>query len=198
MKGTALAEKDSSRPQQSARVKDARDRPVTPLDPYELNLLRRHDVIPAEILRRIAAQVGLGVPKGQRRAYFAFGLVFLGIWAFLFIWQAVRGSGLDTLARILGSVGVMLFAIGAVVFWWGGRRARARRICAIMLEHLRCPHCGYDLRLLPTDSTDGTTVCPECGCAWKINDPCLLSANELAATEGSSVSSTAGSARRGL
>ena len=37
-----------------------------------------------------------------------------------------------------------------------------------MLQHRRCPHCGYDLRLLPDDCSDGATVCPECGCAWKL------------------------------
>ena len=38
----------------------------------------------------------------------------------------------------------------------------------VMLQHLRCPHCGYDLRLLPTDPKDGASVCPECGCAWRL------------------------------
>jgi transcription initiation factor TFIIIB Brf1 subunit/transcription initiation factor TFIIB len=40
-----------------------------------------------------------------------------------------------------------------------------------MLEHRRCPHCGYDLRMLPTDPDDGSTVCPECGCAWGLDEP---------------------------
>ena len=34
---------------------------------------------------------------------------------------------------------------------------------------LRCPHCGYDLRELPGDPDDGATVCPGCGCAWKLS-----------------------------
>ena len=34
-----------------------------------------------------------------------------------------------------------------------------------------CPNCGYDLRLLPVDSVDGATVCPECGRAWKLESP---------------------------
>jgi transcription initiation factor TFIIIB Brf1 subunit/transcription initiation factor TFIIB len=37
-----------------------------------------------------------------------------------------------------------------------------------MLKHLRCPHCGYDLRGLAADPEDGATVCPECGCAWRL------------------------------
>lgn len=33
-----------------------------------------------------------------------------------------------------------------------------------------CTSCGYDLRLLPTQPEDGTTVCPECGCAWELGE----------------------------
>jgi hypothetical protein len=42
-----------------------------------------------------------------------------------------------------------------------------------MLKFRRCPHCGYDLRLLPADPADSATVCPECGCAWLIDDATL-------------------------
>ena len=37
-----------------------------------------------------------------------------------------------------------------------------------MLQHRRCPHCGYDLRGLPPDPHDRAVVCPECGCAWGV------------------------------
>ena len=39
-----------------------------------------------------------------------------------------------------------------------------------MLKHLRCPHCGYDIRGLPTAPEDVATECPECGCAWRLED----------------------------
>jgi hypothetical protein len=39
-----------------------------------------------------------------------------------------------------------------------------------MLKHRRCPHCGYDLSNLPTDPEDGVTGCPECGCAWMLEE----------------------------
>jgi len=57
--------------------------------------------------------------------------------------------------------------VGPFAFWIGTRQVRFKRIAGVMLRHLRCPHCGYDLRLLPTDPADGATVCPECGCAWQ-------------------------------
>ncbi len=136
------------------------------LDPYALNLLRRHDVIPPDTLASIADEVGFGLPRWQRRGYVAATIAFFGNMVFLFIWKAIRRSSFDALASILGSLGVVLFAISAIIFWRGGRRARAKLVCAIMLKHLRCPHCGYDIRGLPTDPGDGATICPECGSAW--------------------------------
>jgi hypothetical protein len=53
-------------------------------------------------------------------------------------------------------------------FWKAARRSRFSRIRRTMLEHFRCPHCGYDIRGLPTASEDGATICPECGCAWSL------------------------------
>ena len=38
----------------------------------------------------------------------------------------------------------------------------------VMLAQRRCPHCGYDLRLLPVDPEDAATIRPECGSAWKL------------------------------
>jgi hypothetical protein len=155
-----------SRP--SGPVKDARGRAVELLDPYELNLLRRTDLIPADKLRMIADEVGFGMPKWQRLGYLACVAAFIACVIFLVIWKLVRGRGIDAVERVLWPVNLAVFALGAVQFWRSGRRARAETISQVMLRHLRCPRCGYDLRLLPTDPTDGATVCPECGCAWEI------------------------------
>jgi hypothetical protein len=171
-----MAEAARSERRRVIRAEDARGRPVTLLDPYELNLLRRHDVIPAETLQLIADKVGFGLPKWQHRGYIACVLIFLACIAFLIVWKLIRRSGIDTLERVLWPANLVVFAIGAVQFWRSGRRARAKHICAIMLEHLRCPHCGYDIRSLPADPADHTTVCPECGCAWQI--ACDTTAND--------------------
>ena len=106
MKTSSQRPRSSARP---ARTRDARGRPVSFLDPYELNLLRRYEVIPAETLQFIADKVSFGLPKWQRRGYLACVFTFLA--------------------------------------------------CVVFL-----------LRLLPTDPADGATVCPECGCAWKLED----------------------------
>ncbi len=48
------------------------------------------------------------------------------------------------------------------------KRKRFDNVTEAMLKYSRCPHCGYDLRMLPVDPEDGATVCPECGCAWEL------------------------------
>jgi hypothetical protein len=152
----------------TGRFTDARGTSVGLLDPYELKLLRRYDVVPADTLQRIVDRVGFGLPKWQQFGFLVCVALFAGCVAFLVFWKLVRGTGLDAVERVLWPVNLVLFAFGAVQFWRSGRRGRARLVCATMLEHLRCPHCGYDIRDLPVDPADGTTVCPECGCAWRL------------------------------
>ena len=141
---------------------------MTLLDPYALNLLRRHDVIPSDTLASIADEVGFGLPKWQRRGYLACVFMFLANIVFLVFWKLMQGTGIDALGRVLSAVGLTAFATSAAMFWRSGRLARAKLVCATMLNHLRCPHCGYDIRGLPTNREDGATICPECGCAWRL------------------------------
>ena len=86
------------------------------------------------------------------------------------IWKIVRRSGVDTLEYVLWPTNLAVFALGVFKFWQSARRARAKHVCAIMLRNLRCPRCGYDIRGLPADTEDGATICPECGCAWMLDD----------------------------
>ena len=165
-----MAEREQRRPERAPDFKDARGRPVTLLDPYELNLLRRYDVIPSETLPVIAVQVGFGLPKWRRRGYVICVLAFLACVVFLVFWKLMRGAGVDAVERVLWPVNLTVFAIGAIQFWRRGRKARAKDICTAMLQHRRCPHCGYDLRMLPSAAKDGTTVCPECGSAWMLEE----------------------------
>ncbi|MCP4591996.1 MAG: hypothetical protein GY842_14775 [bacterium] len=165
-----MAEHKAPHPKHTGHFKDARSRSVTLLDPYALKLLRRHDLIPPDTLASIADEVGFGLPKWQRRGYLACVLTFLACVVFLIVWKIVRRSGVDTLEYVLWPTNLAVFALGAVKFWQSAHRVRTKHVCAIMLKHLRCPHCGYDIRGLPTDPQDGATVCPECGCAWKLGN----------------------------
>jgi hypothetical protein len=167
-----MAEKRAAQPLPAGRIKDARGKQVALLDPYALNLLRRHDVIEAGALRTIAREVGPGPTKWGRRAYwigFAVGLYSVGSAVFT---RARSGAGLRFVG--IGDAIIILFFIiffgGLHLYLRSARRARFTRVCGIMLKHLHCPHCGYDIRGLPTAAEDAATICPECGCAWRLDD----------------------------
>jgi len=163
-----VSERSGEAAKRTVCMLDARGRRVAYLDPYELQLLRRHDVIPEEPLEQIAAEVGFGLPTWQRRGYLACVSIFFACIVFLIVWKIVRRAPIDSVEYVLWPVNLIVFSLGAAKFWQGGRRARARRVCGVMLEHRRCAHCGYDIRGLPV-ADDGATVCPECGCAWRLD-----------------------------
>lgn len=137
-------------------------------DPYTLHVLRRHDVIPAEPLADIAAAVGSGLTR-LARVCLVVGVVCALPGVIAFVVHVVRiiraGSMVWPLPMwlLLANAWVVPFAI-----WIAACHARKRHIRSIMLKHLRCPHCGFDIRGLPVDPADGATVCPECGCAWPL------------------------------
>lgn len=70
-------------------------------------------------------------------------------------------------AIVIGLTGLFL-PYAAIWFWsWRfGRRALARS----MLKRGFCPACKYAIATVHP-KTDGCTVCPECGAAWKLNAP---------------------------
>jgi predicted RNA-binding Zn-ribbon protein involved in translation (DUF1610 family) len=63
----------------------------------------------------------------------------------------------------------VLFVFNIVVVWFSSRFVRRKKVCRTLLRHSRCPHCGYDLHGLPADEEDEATICPECGCAWRLD-----------------------------
>ena len=146
-------------------VTDARERRVTQLDPVGMHLLRRHDVIPADVLGAIAGEPGLAVTAWERAAL-AFGIALPLIIIGLFIHSIVTGDfGGGPFAR---SAALAYFSVVPLVIWYGLKTARFGKVAGAMLKHGRCPHCGYDLTGLAPDDADGATVCPECGCAWNL------------------------------
>lgn len=79
-------------------------------------------------------------------------------------------SGVGDLLGVLQQRAPVFIGVGAGLFftWLMASQIRSRRTQAVMLKHRRCPHCGYDIRGLPTDPDDGATICPECGCACQL------------------------------
>ena len=164
-----MAEKPTPCPKRSGYFKDDRGRRAKLLDPVTMRLLRRHDVIPAETLQELADEIGVGWSKRVRVA-FLISVVSLALGALVailvFVADAIKGAGLSIPVPLLVVLSCAWIAPWTV--WMGARAARSKRIYCVMLKHTRCPHCGYDIRGLPTDPKDGMTVCPECGCAWRL------------------------------
>jgi hypothetical protein len=154
---------DASGGAHRGRIKDARGRAVTQLDPIALYVLRQHDVIDADTLRTIANEKGVRVAVVERVALISGlcgALLVIGIFTFESVTGGIRDA---TLAK---STGLLYLCSMPWIIWYVLKRRRFGNVAAAMLRHRRCPHCGYDLRMLPVDAEDGATVCPECGCAW--------------------------------
>ena len=153
----------------TGRVKDARGRSVNLLDPVMMHLAHQHRVIPPEPLAEIAGEVGVGMTRANRVAFWAsvVCLVALGIAVSILLVRLAGGSiGFGKFVRSLAPFGAIWVAPYGL--WMGTRGVRFQRTTSVMLRHRRCPHCGYDLHGLRTDEDDGATVCPECGSEWNL------------------------------
>lgn len=159
----------SATTQRAGRIKDARGRPVSRLDPVKLHLLNQRSIIPAETLRSMVDEIMPGARRQRLVQVLSVVLGFLVVVGGTIIYFTYFSTwkGFDP-------VNVTIYVIQAAVILSGPllvfRMARAKyrsRLASVMLEHRHCPHCGYDIRGLPTDPEDGATVCPECGCAWQ-------------------------------
>jgi hypothetical protein len=157
---------DSSPRQQAGHIKDARGRKVRQLDPIALHLLRRHNVIDSDALQAIVNEKGVRIARGERAALiggFCGALLAISFFTYALITGDIRD------APSAKSVGLLYLCSLPWITWYGIKRKRFGNVAAAMLGHRRCPHCGYDLRFLPTHPADGATVCPECGCAWRLD-----------------------------
>ena len=157
------------------RVEDARGTSVPLLDPLRMHLLHRGHDIEAADLDAIAAELEPGRPR-RRRALCALGLA-LAVLALAGLGVSVALEGAPAwhdLIDTLTNPAIMAPNLFLLVWlpWMAGARRRAQRmkVLAVLLEHRRCPHCGYSLRGLPVEAADGATVCPECACAWRLDD----------------------------
>ena len=163
-----MPDRKQSKWKRLTHIRDARGRKVTQLDPIALHLLRQHHVIEADVLRAIANEKGVRITK-KERASLIFGIIAILVIASFFIRSLiVETFGAAPYAR---TSAIVYLTLAPWAVWIGMKRSRFGKVAAAMLKHLRCPSCGYDLRLLPTDPEDGATICPECGSAWKLDEP---------------------------
>ncbi|MCP4246487.1 MAG: hypothetical protein GY778_05510 [bacterium] len=174
------------------RIKDCRGRSVMQLDPVMLHVLHREVPIEAAALHEIVEELEPGTAKHRRRLIVIIPvlvvLVVAGVGALYHFSDA--GARRD-LVSTLKNPAIMLPSLvgGVFVPWITARQVRMKRVRFVMLKHRRCPHCGYNLHGLPTAPEDQATVCPECGCAWQIDDAALD--ERLAAAGASARPSTA-------
>jgi hypothetical protein len=179
-----MVEHDGSK----GRIRDLRGRLVTQLDPVTLHVLHRHSVIEAHALDAIVEDLEPGTARIRRNLIVIIpGVIFLvvaGIAALYFVSDA--GARQDLISTLTNPA-LMVPNLVCCIFvpWIVTRQARLKRVRFAMLKHRRCPHCGYDLRGLPTDPADQATVCPECGCAWVLDEQAM--AERLAATAPSAM-----------
>lgn len=166
-----VPEQSESPSQPAGRIIDARGREVSQLDPVMMHLLRRPGIIPLDVLREIARELGFGLAKVRKLTVWAnfLGIVCLAIALAICFIRVARGSlGVRGMfLRLIPFIAVLTATFGT---WVAARNVRQNRVIKVMLKHLHCPHCGYNIGGLPTSSEDGATVCPECGCAWHLEE----------------------------
>ena len=160
-----MARPESQASPQRGRIVDARGIRVTQLDPIALLLLHKYDIVDADSLRTIADTKGVRVTRGEKAALIGGACAALLVIA-LFVYALISGDIRD--ATIAKSSGLLYLCSVFWIIWFAIKRKRFKYVAAAMLEQRRCPHCGYDLRSLPTEASDGVTICPECGCAWQL------------------------------
>ena len=84
-------------------------------------------------------------------------------------------KGLDPVNTTLYVIQFIVILSGPLLAYRLAKAGYVGHVTSVMLKHCHCPHCGYDIRGLPRDPADGATVCPECGCAWKLEDKTVAS-----------------------
>jgi hypothetical protein len=154
----------------AGRARDARGRIVKLIDPMPLFILKRHDVIDASALERIAEDLEPGARSRRLMTPVAVAICVLAI-VVVAVDLVIEGApARKDLLSILTSPVIIIVVVAAWIIPWATKRTqRMRRVRAVMLRHRRCPHCGYGLDGVPASPDDGATVCPECACAWRVS-----------------------------
>ena len=174
MSATDLGQPDDATMAKQAKagfIRDDRGRKVTQLDPVKMRLLRQTGEMDRTALDAMCDEIGTGFNARIN----PFVPLFIGgtcLFLFVAVITTIEVVKSGDLSEIVNGRNVVLINIWFWPFmiWQFARRHRFGKIKAGMLKHRHCPHCGYDLRGLPVDGSDSTTVCPECGCAWMLDD----------------------------
>ncbi len=167
-----MAKHETPTRQRTGRVKDARGRLVTELDPVKMHLLNQRTIIPAETLQAMVDEL---LPRAKRTRLIqvlvvVFGSLFIVGGNVVYFRYFSSWKGLDPVNTTIYIIQIAVLLSGPVLAFRIIRSEYTNRVAAVMLRYLHCPHCGYSIRGLPIAPDDGTTVCPECGCAWRLEE----------------------------
>lgn len=166
----------------TTRITDARGRSVDMIDPVNQYVLRGHGDIDAQSMSRMAEEIDPGV---RRKLCWVVPFIVGGgllVTLALMALNSRTGGRLnwdEFLGRLISPAFFPVAVYMVFVFPWTiiqAKRKRKNKVFAVMLKNRRCPHCGYSLRGLSVDAMDGATICPECACAWKLDDPAIEAA----------------------
>ncbi len=165
-----MAEHKTPARRTAGRVKDARSRLVTQMDPVKMHLLNLRTHIPTETLQAMVDDLLPGAKRKRLIQVLAvvFGFLFVVGGNVVYFRYFSTWKGLDPVNTAIYVVQIVVLLGGPVLAFRITRSEYANRVAAVMLRHRHCPHCGYDIRGLPIAPDDGATVCPECGCAWAL------------------------------
>ncbi len=147
---------------------DARQQPVSVLDPIRMFLLWQRNPIPTELLAAVPRELVPGLRRAWRLQFWVLLLMMSGGFSIGLLYMRFSAAPLHEYLYLLPGLALYLIALASI--WYGFRMRRLEHVKDVLLRHLRCPHCGYDLRMLPVDTADGATICPECGHAWHLSD----------------------------
>jgi predicted RNA-binding Zn-ribbon protein involved in translation (DUF1610 family) len=167
-------------PDSTGRIQDAHGRWVTQLDPASLLVRGRFDVVEEPALHAIVEELEPGTARARRHLMLIIPGAIAAIAALVLLLYYFGDASFrkDLVSSLLNpAIMVPCIVSCSLVPWLAARKTRLRRAAYAMLKHHRCPHCGYNLHGL---STAPAAVCPECGCAWLIDDDAY--ARQLAAT----------------
>ena len=167
-----MVEPRSATTQAAGRIKDARGRSVSRLDPVKLHLLNQRSIIPAQTLRSMADQIMPGARRQRLLQVLSVALGFFVVVGGTIIYFSYFSTwkGFDPVNVTICVIQVVVILSGPLLAFRMARTKYVSRVASVMLEHRHCPHCGYDIRGLPADPGDGATICPERGCAWRLKD----------------------------
>ena len=172
-----MADLSSHSEARRGRVRDARGRAVSVLDPITMHLFGRRGSIESAKLEAIAEELEPGMGRRKKLVvWLVIPVVLLtigGVTASIVI--EGRPAWNDLISTVTNPVFLTPQLFCAIGLPWmiahQARRKRTGRAMRVMLKHRTCPHCGYNLLGLPADETDGSTICPECASAWRLDAP---------------------------